>query len=77
MSQFLIGGYTPPFTLHRDNNGGGIIFFVREDTSCKLISAEDHPMEGFSVEINLRKTKWLVFCSYNPIECKINFHLEN
>ena len=34
-------------------------------------------MEGFYVEINLRKTKWLLCCSYNPNRCKIDFHLEN
>ena len=56
VSQFLIDGYTPPFRLDRDNNGGGIMLFVREDISCKLLSVENHPMENFYVEINLRKT---------------------
>ena len=77
MSQFLIDGYTSPFRLDRDNNGGGIMNFVREDIPCKLLSVENHPMEGFYVEINLRKTKWLLCCSYNPNRCKIDFHLEN
>ena len=57
VSQFLIDGYTPPFRLDCDNNGGGIMLFVREDIPCKLLSTENHPMEGFHVEINLRKTK--------------------
>ena len=57
VSQFLIDGYTPPFRLNCDNNGGGIMLFVREDIPCKLLSTENHPMEGFHVEINLRKTK--------------------
>ena len=77
VSQFLIDGYSPPFRLDRDNNGGGIMLFVREDFPCKLLSVENHPMEGFYVEINLRKTKWLLCCSYNPSRCKIDFHLEN
>ena len=34
-------------------------------------------MEGFYLEINLRKTKWLFCCSYNPNRSKIDFHLEN
>ena len=34
-------------------------------------------MEGFYVEINLRKAKWLLCYSYNPNRCKINFHLED
>ena len=77
VSQFLIDGYTPPFRLDRNNNGGGIMLFVKEDIPCKLLSIENHPMEGFYVEINLRKTKWLLCCSCNPNRCKIDFHLEN
>ena len=77
VSQFLVDGYTPPFRLDRDNNGGGIMLFVREDIPCKLLPVENHPMEGFYVETNLRKTKWLLCCSYNPNRCKIDSHLEN
>ena len=77
VSRILIDGYSPPFRLDRDNNGGGITLFVREDIPCKLLSVENHPMEGFYVEINLRKTKWLLCCSYNPNRCNINFHLDN
>ena len=77
MSHFLIDGYTPPFRLDRDNNGGGIILFVSEDVPCKLLSVENHPMEGFYVETNLRKTKWLLYCFYYPNRCKIDFQLEN
>ena len=71
VSQFLIDGYTPPFRLDLDNNGRGIMLFV------KLLSVENHPMKGFYVEINLPKTKWLLCCFYNPNRCKIDFHLEN
>ena len=63
VGQFLIDGYNPPFKLDRDNNWGGIMFFVREDIPCKLWSVENHPIEGFYVEINLRKTRWLLCCS--------------
>ena len=52
------------------------MLFVREDTPCKLLSVEYHLMEGFHVEINLRKTKWLFCCPYSPNRRKINFHLE-
>ena len=78
-NQFLISGYTPPFRLTRDNNGGGIIFFVREDIPCKLLSVENHAKEGFYIGINLRKTKWLLCCSYNLNRCKIevSLHYEN
>ena len=52
------------------------MLFVREDIPCKLLSVENHAMEGFYVEINLRKTKPLLCCSYNTNRCKIDFHLE-
>ena len=77
VSQFLIDGYTSPFRLDRRNNGGGITLFVRDDISCKLLSVENHLMDGLYVEINLRKTKWLLCCYYNPNRCKTDFHLEN
>ena len=35
------------------------------------------PTEGFYVEINLRKKKWLRFWSYNTNKKNIQFHLEN
>ena len=34
-------------------------------------------MEGFYVEINLQKKKWLLCCSYNPNKNAINSYLEN
>ena len=37
------------------------MLFVREDTPYKLLPVENHPMEGFYVEINLRKPNgWFV-----------------
>ena len=32
VSRILIDGYSPPFRLNRDNNGGGMMLFVREDS---------------------------------------------
>ena len=53
------------------------MLFVRVDIPCKLISLEIKPMEGFYVEIHLRKTKWFLCCSYNPSRSNINFHVEH
>ena len=43
----------------------------------KGTSMENKPMEGFYVEINLRKSKWLLCCSFNPSKSSIDFHLEH
>ena len=77
VGQLLINGYGPPTRLDRDIHGGGLMFFVRENIHCKLLSLENKPMKGFYVEINLRKTKWLLCCSYNPSISNIDFHLEH
>ena len=77
MGQFLIDGNGPPIRLDRDIHGGGLMLFVREDIPCKLLSLEKIPIEGFNVEINLRKTKWLLCCSCNSSKSNIDFHLEH
>ena len=60
--QFLIPGYKKPYRKDRNRNGGGIIVYVREDIpsrkldQCKL----DDAIRGIFIEINLRKSKWLM-----------------
>ena len=64
--QFLIDGYIAPYRLDRNSVGGGIFVYVREDISSKLISVNFQNREGFFLEINLRKRKWIIGFSYNP-----------
>ena len=40
VGQFKIRGFTRPFRRDRNEHGGGIIVFVRENISSKLISDE-------------------------------------
>ena len=40
--------------------------FVREDIHFKVISKEALSIEGMFIELNFRKKKWLLSCSYNP-----------
>ena len=63
--RFYIDGYTPPYRLDRNCNGGGLMIFVREDIPSKLIE-NSNSIEGIFLEINLRKKKWLLCGSYNP-----------
>ena len=64
IGQFIIEGV--PYRVGRNANGGGIMLFVREDISSKLLSVENSPAEAFFAEIKLRKKKWFFSCSYNP-----------
>ena len=67
-TQFLIEGYSKPFRLDRNRNGGGLLVYIREDIPSKELKshtlAED--IEGIFIEINLRKCKWLLFATYHP-----------
>ena len=64
--QFLIDGYTEPYRLDRNRNGGGVMIYVREDIPSKLLTKHTftEAVEGLFIEINLRKTQLLFFGSY-------------
>ena len=78
-SQFIIQGFAAPFRLDRTNTGGRILVYVRDDIPSKLlnISCVSSETECLAIEINLRKTKWLLICSYNPHKNNISNHLMN
>ena len=76
-TQFLIDGFKTPYRQDRNRYGGGIMIYVREDIPSKILEKHrfpdvifDHtdnlgPIEGIFIEINLKKSKWLLFGSYH------------
>ena len=54
IGQFIIEGFGVPYRVDRNGNGGGIMLFVREDISSKVLSVENSSTKTFFVEINLR-----------------------
>ena len=72
--QFKIPGYTSPFRLYRNQNGGGILVLVREDIPVTFLSSEEKPIEAFFFELNFHKKKWLVCYSYSPNKSSISRH---
>ena len=73
--QFQIHGYSEPYRFDRNGNSGGILVFIREDMSTKLIDSQ-MKTEGFFIELNLRRRKWLLRCSCNPKYSQILHHLK-
>ena len=73
-AKFKIEGYTT-YRLDRILNGGGILLYVREDIPSTLLNTE-LLIEGFCIEINIRKKKWLLVCTYNPNKKLIANHLK-
>ena len=59
VSQFHIDGLSIPYRLDRNRNGGGVIVYVREDISSKLLSKHffKDDIEGLFAEINFKKSK--------------------
>ena len=68
INQFINDGYSPPFRADRNKNGGGVIIYVREDIPCRELKEQPSPrnFEGIFLEINLKRSKWLLFGGYNP-----------
>ena len=49
--------------LDRNENGGGILVFIRKDIPTKQIESQME-IGGFFIELDLRRKKWLLCCSY-------------
>ena len=66
-NQFIIQGYTKPYRLDRNRNGGGVLIYVRKDIPSKQLKKHNFSksIEALFVEINLRKTKFLLVGTYN------------
>ena len=74
-AQFHIHGFGESYRFDRNGKGGGILLYIRDDIPSKLIESK-MTIEGLFVEINLRKKKWLLCCSYNPKKSLISNHLQ-
>ena len=67
LSQFNIEGFSQPYRYDRNRNGGGVLIYVREDIPSKILpQVVQADIEALFIEINLRKTKWLLCGCYHP-----------
>ena len=72
-AQFQINGFSSPYRFDRNPHGGGILLYVKKDIPLKLLNGIEFKgdLEAMFVEINFKKKKWLLSCSYNPQKSKI------
>ena len=55
--QLLIKGFGDPSKIDRNVNGGGTLFYVRQDIPAKLLSVGTLPTENFYVFILIYRGK--------------------
>jgi predicted transport protein len=66
-NQFLINGFKKPYRKDRNKFGGGVMIYVRDDIPSQEKDKFKLPdgVEGIIVEINLRKSKFLLIGTYH------------
>ena len=67
-SQFVLDGFSKPLRFDRNQHGGGLLIYAREDVPFKELSVYKAPndIECGIIEISLKKQKWLLFSIYRP-----------
>ena len=57
-----------PHRLDRNENGGGIIIYVRENIPIKILTKHNlsEEIEETFLAINFRKSKWILRGTYHP-----------
>ena len=45
LNQFLMDGYSPPYRLDRNNHGGGLLLYIRDDIPSKQLKTIDIPID--------------------------------
>ena len=51
---FIIQGFSPPYRLDHNSNGGRIILFIREDIPSNLLATDKESIGSLYGELNLR-----------------------
>ena len=75
LHSFLCKVFCDTYRFDRDHNGCGIMLYIRDGIPSRLMEKKlRNNSEYFFVEINLRKKKWLLCCSYNSHKSSISTH---
>ena len=67
-------GFTT-YRRDRNINGEGIVLYMKDDIPSTLLNTETS-IKGLYVGINVKKKKWPIGCSYNPLKTFISTHLK-
>ena len=73
--QFKAQGYSNPFRLDRNDCGGGLLIYTRNDIPARELTLMHGIIECIIIELTLSKKKWLIIGAYNPQKSQISDHL--
>ena len=78
-AQFCIDGFSIPYRLDRNRNGGGLTIYVRDDIPNKMLTKHNFPenIEAAFIELNFRKCKWLLCATYRAPSQNHNYFFDN
>ena len=64
----MVDGFSMPYRQDRNRNGDGIMIYIRDDIPSKLLTKHVFPdnIKGLFVELNFRKSRWLIMGAYHP-----------
>ena len=67
-SQFSVPGYSTPYRLDINSRSGGLLVYVKENIPSKELKnlPISKDLQIIPIEINLRKSKWLLIPIYRP-----------
>ena len=72
INQFVIPGYNTPYRLDGPklkSPSGGLLLFIKEHIPSKILKTRyklPENLQAIPIELNLRKSKWLVVAVYRP-----------
>ena len=66
--RYLNEPFSGPFRIDRNRSGGGVLIYVSDDISSKLLTKHFFPndIKVLVVELNFRKYKWHLLGTYYP-----------
>ncbi len=88
--QFKIPAFKQPYRLDVSSSSGGLLVYINDQIPSRLLIGIDIPcdIQVLPIEMNLKKTKWLLLPAYRPpsqddkyficnLERKIDFHTKS
>ena len=77
--QSVVDEFSEPFKSDRNRPGGGVMIYVRDDCTSKLLTNIffSNDILGIFEEMNVRKCKWLLLGTYHPTSQSDQYVFEN